>query len=167
LAHVSARTVRRRMSDPVFAADVSSRRAEHTAPLTGQLVTAGQGAVTVLLGCLGAESEAVRLRAAQLILALGTQMRHAGELEDRIGRGGVADRWSRRSGDGMISEDRLRQVESRLPATAVTPVTLVVPHVLEFALAPEYLNVRLFARQGTMLKVICCAPELFTDFAAW
>jgi hypothetical protein len=84
LAHVSARTVRRRMTDPVFAADVSSRRAEHTAALTGQLVTAGQGAVTVLLGCLGADSEAVRLRAAQLILSLGTQMRHAGELEDRL-----------------------------------------------------------------------------------
>lgn len=84
LVHVSARTVRRRMADPDFAAEVSRRRAEHVGALTGQMVAAGQEAVTVLLGCLAAENESVRLRAAQMVLSLSAQMRHAGELEDRL-----------------------------------------------------------------------------------
>lgn len=84
VASRSERTVRRRMADPVFAAEVSRRRGERAAALTGQLVGAGPGAVDVLRGCLEADSEAVRLRAAQLILGLGSQFRHAQELEARL-----------------------------------------------------------------------------------
>ena len=80
----SERTVRRRMSDPEFAAAVSTRRGEHVGALTGQLMAAGTEAVAVLRGCLASDNEAVRLRAAQLTLAIGTQLRHAHELEVRL-----------------------------------------------------------------------------------
>ncbi len=84
VAGVSERTVRRRMADPRFAADVSIRRGEHVAAVAGQLVGAGTDAIDVLRGCLAADSPAVRLRAAHLVLTLGTQLRHANELEDRL-----------------------------------------------------------------------------------
>ena len=84
VAGVSERTVRRRMRDARFATEVSTRRGEHVAALTGQLLTAGTDAIVVLRDCMDAESEAVRLRAAQLVLTLGTQLRHAQELEDRL-----------------------------------------------------------------------------------
>lgn len=81
---VSERTVRRRMSEQEFAADVSRRRGEHVSSLAGQLVTAGTEAVHVLRESLHADVPAVRLRAAQLLLTLGTQLRHAHELEQRL-----------------------------------------------------------------------------------
>ncbi len=84
LVRRSARTVRRRMSDPQFAADVSARRGEHVSALTGQLVSGGSDAVAVLLQCLTSGSDPVRLRAAQSVLSLGTQMRQSGELEERL-----------------------------------------------------------------------------------
>lgn len=84
VAGVSERTVRRRMGDPQFAAEVSVRRGEQVATVTGQLVTAGVDAVEALRECLRSDSEAVRLRAAHLILTVGTQLRHAHELEERL-----------------------------------------------------------------------------------
>lgn len=47
-AGVSARTVRRRMAEPAFAAAVSARRGERVAAVTGQLVAAGSDAITVI-----------------------------------------------------------------------------------------------------------------------
>lgn len=84
VAGISERTVRRRMADSGFAARVSVRRGERVATVTGQLVHAGGEAIEVLRECLGSEADAVRLRAAQLILTLGTQLRHAHELEERL-----------------------------------------------------------------------------------
>ena len=83
-AGVSERTVRRRMSDPVFAGRVSRRRGEHVGALVGQLVDAGDEAIEVLRGSLHADTDAVRLRAAELVLRLGTQLRHGHELEARL-----------------------------------------------------------------------------------
>ena len=81
---VSERTVRRRMSDPAFAAEVSTRRGEHVGAMAGQLVQAGIDAIAVLRDCLTATEDPVRLRAAHLVLSLGTQLRHAHELEERL-----------------------------------------------------------------------------------
>lgn len=83
-AGVSERTVRRRMSDPDFAAEVSVRRGEHVGALAGQLMTAGTEAVAVLRACLASDNETVRLRAAQLVLTTGNSLRHAHELESRL-----------------------------------------------------------------------------------
>ncbi len=59
-------------------------RGEYMGALAGQLVNAGVEAVEVLRDCLREESGTVRLRAAHLILTLGTQLRHAQELEARL-----------------------------------------------------------------------------------
>ncbi len=84
LANVSGRTVRRRMTDSSFAARVSTLRGEYMGALAGQLVSAGVEAVEVLRASLREQSGAVRLRAAHLILTLGTQLRHSQELEARL-----------------------------------------------------------------------------------
>ncbi len=81
---VSERTVRRRMADPEFAAEVSRRRGERVAGIAGQLVSIGPDAIEVIRECMAADTAAVRLRAAQLALALGVQFRHAQELEARL-----------------------------------------------------------------------------------
>jgi hypothetical protein len=80
----SERTVRRRMSDAHFATEVSRRRAEQVAALTGRLLGASHNAIDVLRNCMDAESDAVRLRAAQLVLTLGAQLRHSQEFEERL-----------------------------------------------------------------------------------
>lgn len=81
---VSERTVRRRMKEPGFAADVSGMRGEHLGAVTGQLVVAGNEAVEVLIECMGTGPWALRLKAAHLVLTLGAQLRQANELEDRL-----------------------------------------------------------------------------------
>ncbi len=81
---VSERTVRRRMADPDFAAEVSRRRGERVAGIAGQLVSIGPDAIEVIRDCMAADTAGVRLRAAQLALALGVQFRHAQELEARL-----------------------------------------------------------------------------------
>ncbi len=81
---VSERTVRRRMTDPDFAAEVSRRRGERVAGIAGQLVSIGPDAIDVIRDCMAADTAAVRLRAAQLALALGVQFRHGQELEARL-----------------------------------------------------------------------------------
>jgi len=84
VAGVSERTVRRRMADAAFALEVSRRRGERVAAITGQLVEGGADAIGVLRECLASGSDAVRLRAAQHVLSLGSQLRHAQELEARL-----------------------------------------------------------------------------------
>lgn len=84
LAGVSARTVRRRMSDPEFARGVSVRRGEVVGAIIGQLVGSGVEAVEVLRECLHSDKESMRFRSAHLLLTLSTQLRHAHELEERL-----------------------------------------------------------------------------------
>ncbi len=83
-AGVSERTVRRRMSEPTFAGEVSARRGEFVGALAGQLVASGPEAVAVVRRCLISADDAVALRAAQLLLTMGNQLRHAHELEVRL-----------------------------------------------------------------------------------
>lgn len=84
IAGVSARTVRRRMSEPEFAREVSTRRGEHMAVVTGQLLSAGPDAVAVLREALSCDQAPVRLRAAQLLLSLGAKSRAVTDWESRL-----------------------------------------------------------------------------------
>ena len=81
LAGVSPRTVRRRMADEAFAREVRTRRTERVSAVTGQLVTASEEAVGVLMQCLGAEKDGVRIRAATLLLQHSERYRAQSDLQ--------------------------------------------------------------------------------------
>jgi hypothetical protein len=68
---VSSKTVQRRMSDPAFSMVVSERRRDRFGQLSGQLLTAGEGAMDVLTVALQSEDPKVSLQAAGLILSHG------------------------------------------------------------------------------------------------
>jgi hypothetical protein len=96
--------------------------------VAGQLVSAGVEAVEVLRDSLRAQSGTVRLRAAQLILVLGSQLRHAQELEARLvaleasGTQPVADAMMT-----MLDPRLLERLESRhLGAQVGSPTPLPV-----------------------------------------
>jgi hypothetical protein len=80
----SARTVRRRMTDPDFAAQVSRRRAERVSELTGALVSLSARALQTLEECLDAERPGDRIRAAQVVLGAVHRYREATEFEARL-----------------------------------------------------------------------------------
>lgn len=84
LANVSPRTVRRRMADPAFAAEVSRRRGERVNALTGQVVEHLSMALRVVVGSLDSPSESVALRAADLLLQWSVRLRKSNELEGRV-----------------------------------------------------------------------------------
>jgi hypothetical protein len=85
LAGCSARTVRRRRhDDPVFAREVSQRRADRAIALAGRLTDMGPQAIEVLSEALGDGAPRVRLRAAELILTNGSRLRRAAELDDAL-----------------------------------------------------------------------------------
>ena len=99
-AGVSERTVTRRLADPAFRQQVAEARAETVSRTAARLTAGGLAATTALLRLLSAESESVRLGAARAILDLGTKMREAGELEERLARleerlNGATDRRNR------------------------------------------------------------------------
>ncbi len=83
-AGVSARTVRRRMADPLFAAELARRRAVRVSDLTGQMMGLGARAVSVLGEALEAEAVGDRLRAANLILTALRRYRADSDLELRL-----------------------------------------------------------------------------------
>ena len=68
---VSSKTVQRRMSDSAFSSVVSERRRDRFGQLSGQLLTAGEGAMDVLTVALQSEDPKVSLQAAGLILSHG------------------------------------------------------------------------------------------------
>jgi len=80
----SARTVRRRMTDPDFATAVSVRRAERVSEVTGALVSLSARAIRALEECLDAERPSDRIRAAQVVLASVHRYREAAEFEARL-----------------------------------------------------------------------------------
>lgn len=82
----SPRTVRRRMTDPDFAAAVSARRREHVSQVTGLLLEMGQGALEVLRDVVTQDDFEIhpRLRAAELIFGLSRRYRADTELEARV-----------------------------------------------------------------------------------
>ncbi len=65
----------------------------------------------------------------------------------------------------MIDPRRLDRLEGRrLHASAGSAAPLPVPHIIEFALTEPYLNVALFPRQATLLKLMFCRLDLLTGF---
>ncbi len=82
--HLSARSVRRRMSDPQFAALVYQRRGQRAAEITGVLVGLARRAVDTLADCLDAQRPADRIRAAQVVLGELHRFRDQLDLEERI-----------------------------------------------------------------------------------
>ena len=65
----------------------------------------------------------------------------------------------------MIDPRRLERLECRhhdVPAGSLA--SLPVPHIVEFAMSEQYLNVALFPRQATVLKVMFCRLDLLTGF---
>ena len=83
-AGVGETTVYRRLRNPEFCQQVNKARAAFTERATAQLSAASTAAVRTLRQLLKSESDAVRLAAARSILELGTKMREANELEQRI-----------------------------------------------------------------------------------
>ena len=83
-AGVGESTVFRRLRDAAFRGAVAAARAEVTARALGKLAAASTAAASTLRKLLNAESEAVKLSAARSILELGTKLREAVELEQRI-----------------------------------------------------------------------------------
>ncbi len=84
LAGLSARTVRRRMTAPDFAAELARRRAMRVSDVTGRLVAASERAVQVLLELLESQVAGERLRSAELILNMGRRFRSDTDIDVRL-----------------------------------------------------------------------------------
>lgn len=84
LAHVSGRTVARRMQDPVFARRVADRRGEQVVALAGVVTSLSSEAVAAIRSCLEDDSPRVRMAAGKLILDLVIRFRHGYDLEASI-----------------------------------------------------------------------------------
>jgi hypothetical protein len=82
---VSTKTIQRRMGEPSFAAAVAKRRRERVEQLTGQLITASDGAVGVLRDLLASDDPKVQLRAATLTLGNANRF-HQGEQDRELAR---------------------------------------------------------------------------------
>jgi len=84
LAELSARTVRRRLTAPDFAAELARRRAMRVSDVTGRLVAASERAVQVLLELLESQVAGERLRSAELILNMGRRFRSDTDIDVRL-----------------------------------------------------------------------------------
>jgi hypothetical protein len=85
LCAVSERTIRRRQADPGFRQRLHTIRAEMIERGLGKLADAVADAAQALRNLLAeAESEAVKLSAAKIILEQAVKLRDAAELEQRI-----------------------------------------------------------------------------------
>ena len=84
LAGLSARTVRRRMTDPSFAAELARRRAMRVSDVTGRLLSVSGRAVQVLVELLDSQVTGERLRSAELILNLGRRFRSDSDVDARL-----------------------------------------------------------------------------------
>ena len=83
-ANVSARTVRRRMADDRFAAEVRTLRAERASRLSARLLELGHDAIGVLARAMEDEQAGIQLRAAQTALTLGQRYRREVEMAERL-----------------------------------------------------------------------------------
>ena len=72
------------MGEPTFRRRIADARGQLVARATGKLADAGTKAVDVLLELLDSELHTVRLGAARSILEIGSRLREAVELEDRV-----------------------------------------------------------------------------------
>lgn len=84
LADVSARTVRRRMADPAFAAEVAKRRTERLSMVSGRLSLLAQHALDVLEQKLGSAHPGEALRAADMVLSLDRRYREQVDFAARL-----------------------------------------------------------------------------------
>lgn len=84
LAGLSARTVRRRMTDPRFAAELARRRSMRVSDVTGTLLSVSGRAVQVLIDLLDSQVAGERLRSAELILNLGRRFRTDTDVDARL-----------------------------------------------------------------------------------
>ena len=84
-AKSSERTVRRRMSDPKFVAELGRRRGAYISAVTGALVSKSSRAVEVIAECLeDADKTSDRLKAAQLMLAMARQYHSDTDVDARL-----------------------------------------------------------------------------------
>ncbi|HVA46151.1 MAG TPA: hypothetical protein VNH11_07235 [Pirellulales bacterium] len=83
-AGCSARTVSRRLANAQFARRVSVLRGQLFSAATGRLVNNAALAADKLVALLDCPQDHVAYAAARTILELGTKLREAGELEQRI-----------------------------------------------------------------------------------
>jgi hypothetical protein len=83
-AGVSARTIRRRLAQPAYIAEVARLRTQVLDGALGQLIAASARAVETLVSLLGAASEATRLGAAKGLLQMALELRELGEVEGRV-----------------------------------------------------------------------------------
>jgi hypothetical protein len=84
LADCSAQTVRRRREEPAFARQVSIRRADQVAALTGRLLTHSHRAVEAIAAALDDDDPRIRLQAARLLLSTADRLRRSTEVDDQI-----------------------------------------------------------------------------------
>lgn len=84
LAGCSARTARRRVSDPAFRAELAQRRAARTLELAGSVSTLEVLALATLRDCLASERDSDRIRAAAVALSAGQRLRQAVDVDDRL-----------------------------------------------------------------------------------
>ena len=84
LAHVSPKTVQRRLSSEAFAAEVARRRGQQVERITGRLSELSIRAVDTLTDALEDSSATIRLRAADLTLNWLVKLRREADLEQRI-----------------------------------------------------------------------------------
>lgn len=83
-AGVSARTVRRKMADPSFAAEVAEHRRLYVNEVVGLLLASGTAAVEVVRECLNSDKPSDRLRAAELLLVLGRRVYADPDVQERL-----------------------------------------------------------------------------------
>jgi hypothetical protein len=83
-AGVSERTVRRRMAEPAFAAEVARRRSQHVACVTGKLLATAEEAVRVIADCLQSDKASDRLRAAELMLTFVRRFHADSDIDARL-----------------------------------------------------------------------------------
>ena len=83
-ARCTSRTVARRMTEPVFRAQVDERRSEWVSATSGGLTALGPRAVQVLTEILQSESPVLQLRAVREVLAQGFRSRQLHELEGEM-----------------------------------------------------------------------------------
>jgi hypothetical protein len=77
-------TAYRRLADPAFKQRIQTMRGEMIGQALGRMANSMTAAADVLRDLLKAESESIRLAAARTMLDLGTKLREAVELEERL-----------------------------------------------------------------------------------
>lgn len=84
VAHLSDRTVRRRMADPLFRAELDDLKRTVVQQTAASLVDASTSAVATLKTLMASRDEWVKLRSAVALLDVSIRYREALELSERV-----------------------------------------------------------------------------------